>query len=383
MNSSFDHRFPDVDDLKRRARERIPRFAFDYIQGGCNSDTGLERNQQAVRDVQLSQRQLRPATTPTLDCNILGRNYSAPFGVAPVGLQGLMWPNAPEILARAAHKMNIPFVLSTVSSSSLERIAEVSEGSAWFQLYNPTDEFIRRSLFERLEAARYEVLVVTVDVPTFGFRPRDIRNGLAMPPRMTLSNVLQMLSRPRWLAATALAGKPHMKTLLPYMPKRMPSGGLAEFMNRTVMGPVDADALKVIRDRWPGKLVIKGILHEADAEIAAKLGADAIIVSNHGARQCDAGEAPMSPLRRICQRTDDHLEIYMDSGLQSGPDIACALASGAHCAFLGRAFVYGVAALGRRGGEHTINSLKAQLEQVLGQLRISTPSELPSCLVTR
>lgn len=359
----------------------MPRFVFDYLVGGCNRERGVVENRTALADVRLTQRQLRPAVVPSLECTILGHTYSAPFGIAPIGLQGLMWPNAPEILARAAVDHNVPFVLSTVSSSSLERIAEVSDGNAWFQLYNPTDETIRTDLFERLGAARYQVLVVTVDVPTFGFRPRDIRNGLAMPPNLTVQTVWQMAARPRWLLATAVAGKPEMKTLRPYLSKKNVSGSeLAEFMNKTVMGPVDADSLKAIRDRWPGRLVIKGILHEDDAEDAARLGADAIVVSNHGARQCDVGESPLSVLKRLQGRFKDRMEIYMDSGLRSGPDVACALASGAQFTFLGRAFVYGVAALGGRGGIHVINSLKMQLTQVMGQLRCSSPEELSNCL---
>ena len=380
MNTYFDRRYPDVADLRKKAKKRMPGFAFDYLEGGCNQEYGILRNRQALAEIQLKQRQLRPRVTPSLACELLGRPYSAPFGIAPVGLQGLMWPRAPEILARAATDLNIPYMLSTVSSSSLERVAEASEGHAWFQLYNPTDNDIRDDLFRRLEAARYEVLVVTVDVPTFGFRPRDIRNGLSMPPRMTIKNICQMLSKPRWLLETALAGKPQLQTLLPYMPADKPNTGLAAFMDKSLMGPVDADGLKGIRDRWQGKLVIKGLLSTEDAEEAVAIGADAIVVSNHGARQIDVGEATVAPLLRIAKQVGDRTEVYMDSGVRSGPDIACAIASGADCVFLGRAFVYGVGALGKQGGIHTINSLKMQLGQVLAQLRCETPAELAQCL---
>ncbi len=380
MNTYFDRRYPDISDLKKKAKKRIPRFAFDYLEGGCNQEHGIVRNRQALAAVRLKQRQLQPRIIPSLSCEILGRPYSAPFGVAPVGLQGLMWPRTPEILARAATDLNIPFVLSTVSSSSLERVAEVSDGHAWFQLYNPTDDKIRDDLFRRLEAARYEVLVVTVDVPTFGFRPRDIRNGLSIPPRMTIKNLLQMLSKPQWFISTVLAGKPQLQTLLPYMPGNKSGAGLAAFMDKTLMGPVDAEGLKEIRDRWQGKLVVKGLLSTQDAEEAVAIGADAIVVSNHGARQIDVGEAPIQPLLRIADLVAGRIEVYMDSGVRTGPDIACAIACGADCVFLGRAFVYGVGALGERGGIHTINSLKMQLEQVMAQLRCATPSDLANCL---
>ena len=171
----------------------------------------------------------------------------------------------------------------------------MSEGQAWFQLYNPTDSDIRDDLFRRLEAARYEVLVVTVDVPTFGFRPRDIRNGMSMPPRMTIKNIYQMLSKPRWLLETALAGKPQLQTLLPYMSGNKTDTGLAAFMDKSLMGPVDAEGLKGIRDRWQGKLVIKGLLSTEDAEQAVAIGADAIVVSNHGARQMMWARQPLHP----------------------------------------------------------------------------------------
>ena len=383
MNSFFDQRYPTTPDLKEKARKRIPRFAFDYLEGGCNEERGLARNREALAEIRLQQRQLQPIVTPSLACKVLGHSYSAPFGIAPIGLQGIMWPKTPEILARAAADLNIPFVLSMVSSGSLEHIAEISNGAAWFQLYNPADNTIQDDLLRRLKAAAYDILVVTIDVPTFGFRPRDIRNGLSMPPHMTIRNIVQMLSRPQWLAATIAAGKPQMQTLLPYMPKGMMADGLAQFMNQSVMGPVDRDSLMGIRDRWPGKLVVKGILCTEDAEQAAAIGADAIVVSNHGARQMDIGEAPIQPLLRIADKLHNRIEVYMDSGIRSGPDIACALACGADFVFLGRAFVYGVSALGKRGGIHTINSLKTQLAQVMGQLRCASPAELASCLVDK
>ncbi len=383
MNNFFDQRYPATPDLKEKARKRIPRFAFDYLEGGCNEERGLARNREALAAIRLQQRQLQPIVTPALACKVLGHSYSAPFGIAPIGLQGMMWPKAPEILARAAADLNIPFVLSMVSSDSLEHIAEVSNGAAWFQLYNPADNTIQDDLLRRLKAAAYDILVVTIDVPSFGFRPRDIRNGLSMPPHMTIRNIVQMLSRPQWLAATIAAGKPQMQTLLPYMPKGMMADGLAQFMNQSVMGPVDRDSLMGIRDRWPGKLVVKGILCTEDAEQAAAIGADAIVVSNHGARQMDIGEAPIQPLLRIADKLHNRIEIYMDSGIRSGPDIACALACGADFVFLGRTFVYGVSALGKRGGIHTINPLKTQLAQVMGQLRCASPAELASCLVNK
>ncbi len=381
MNDYFNNNFPDIADLKRHAKKRIPKFAFDYLEGGCMEEIGVRRNRADIEAVQLRSELLKPFNDSDLSVNLFGHKYAAPFGIAPVGLQGLMWPQSPEILAKAAAEKNIPYILSTVSSSCLERISEVSEGKAWFQLYNPTDDDIRQDLLKRITAAQYQVLVVTVDVPTFGFRPRDIRNGLAMPPKMTITNILQMLSCPSWLMATALAGKPEMETLKPYMPKDMPTDQLAAFMNKTVMGRVDIDGLKPIRELWKGPLVIKGLINELDVKAAISLGADAVVISNHGARQLDAGESPIEPLQRISKKYGDKIKIFMDSGLRSGTNIAGALASGADFTFLGRPFVYGVGALGNKGGIHTINSLMLQLTQIMNQLGCNSVAELPKHLV--
>jgi L-lactate dehydrogenase (cytochrome) len=381
MNNYFNHKYPDIADLKKKAKQRIPRFAFDYLEGGCMEERSVQRNRDEINAVQLRSTLLKPFSGSDQSVELFGHTYSAPFGIAPVGLQGLMWPKAPEILAKAAAEKNIPYVLSTVSSSSLERIAEVSEGHAWFQLYNPTDESIRKDLLSRIKAAHYPVLVVTVDVPTFGYRPRDIRNGLAMPPKMTLSNIMQMLSRPRWFYETALAGKPEMQTLKPYMPKDMPTDELAAFMNKTVMGRVDIEGLKPIRDMWQGPLVIKGLISEQDVKSAIELGADAVVISNHGGRQLDAGESPVKPLQTIASKYSKDIKIFMDSGLRSGTNIVSALASGADFTFLGRPFVYGVGALGDKGGIHTINALMMQVTQIMNQLGCEKVTDLPSFLV--
>ena len=381
MSNYFNHLYPDVADLKKKAKQRIPRFAFDYLEGGCMQEHGVKRNRDDINNVQLRSELLKPFAGSSQKVELFGHTYAAPFGIAPVGLQGLMWPKAPEILAKAAAEKNIPYVLSTVSSSSLEQIAEVSEGHAWFQLYNPTDEKIRLDLLNRIKAAHYPVLVVTVDVPTFGYRPRDIRNGLAMPPKMTLSNILQMLARPRWLYETALAGKPEMETLKPYMPKNMPTDELAAFMNKTVMGRVDLEGLKPIRDLWQGPLIIKGLINESDVQAAISLGADGVVMSNHGARQLDAGESPVKPLQTVTAKYSKDIKIFMDSGLRSGTNIVSALASGADFTFLGRPFVYGVGALGDKGGIHTINALMMQITQIMNQLGCASVSELPDFLV--
>jgi len=381
MKLNYNTRYPAVEDLRRRAKARIPRFAFDYLDGGCNEDVNLHRNTADIREIELRPYYLSPYAGSDLKTTLFGQEYDAPFGVSPLGLQGLIWPNAPEILARAAFRHNIPFILSTVSTSSIERIGEITGGRAWFQLYNPAKDDIRNDIFDRLEAAGYPVLVILSDVPTFGYRPREIRNRLAMPPKITLRNMLQVLGKPRWALHTLRYGLPRFATMQRYMPPRMNIQQLGRFMLENFSGRLDEDRVAAIRDRWKGKLVIKGVASAADAEKAVRLGLDGIIVSNHGGRQLDAGQSAVKALQTIAPQFGDQITVMMDSGIRSGPDIARVLASGAQFTFLGRSFMYGVAALGDRGGEHAVYILKLQLQQVLEQICCERVEKLPGFLV--
>lgn len=365
---SFDTRYPSIDDLRNRACRKIPRFAFEYLDGGCNEDVNLVRNTREIRDVQLIPRYLSKHTRSEMKTELFGHTYDAPFGIAPVGLQGLMWPKAPEILAKAAHEHNIPFILSTVTTMSIERASELTEGKAWFQLYHPAENRLRDDMIRRAEAAECPVLVLLCDVPTFGFRPRDIRNGLAMPPKMTLSNILQIMGKPEWALRTLMNGQPNFETLKPYMPKGLDLKQLGKFMNDTFSGRLNEEKIAPIRDMWKGKIVLKGVACEEDTEQAIKLGLDGIIVSNHGGRQLDAGQSTIKPLKTIAEKYGDKIKVMMDSGVRSGPDVARTLATGAAFTFLGRTFMYSVAALGSKGGDHAISLLKTQLQQVMEQV---------------
>ena len=377
----YNFNYPSIDDLRKKAAKHIPRFAFEYLDGGCNEDINLHKNTSELRKVELSPYYLSKHSGSSMKTELFGHTYDAPFGIAPVGLQGLMWPNAPEILAKAAFEHNVPFILSTVSTSSIERIAEITEGNAWFQLYHPTENRLRDDIINRAEAASCPVLVILCDVPTFGFRPRDIRNGLAMPPKMSVRNILQILGRPEWALKTLLHGQPNFETLKPYMPKNLDLNQLGKFMNQTFSGRLNEEKIKPIRDRWKGKLVLKGVANESDAEKAIALGLDGIIVSNHGGRQLDAGESTIRPLTRIAKTYGDKITVMMDSGLRSGPDIARTMASGAQFTFLGRSFMYGVAALGNAGGNHTISLLKTELQQVMEQICCEKVSDFPKHLI--
>jgi L-lactate dehydrogenase (cytochrome) len=381
MKLTYNPNYPAIDDLRTRAQQRIPRFAFEYLDGGCNEDVNLHKNIAELRQVELKPYYLPQYGGSDLKTELFGQVYDAPFGIAPVGLQGLMWPNAPEILAKAAMAHNIPFVLSTVTTSGIERIGEITEGRFWFQLYHPADNALRDDILDRAEAAGCKVLVLLSDVPTFGYRPRDLRNGLAMPPKMTLKNILQIMGKPNWAIQTLLYGQPSFATMKKYMPKGLDMKQLGVYMNQTFAGRMNEEKIAPIRDRWKGKIVLKGVASEEDTARAIRLGLDGIIVSNHGGRQLDAGQSSIHALAPIVQKYAGQIKIMLDSGIRSGPDVARALASGAEFAFLGRSFMYGVAALGKTGGEHTISILKTQLKQVMEQICCERVEDFPKHLI--
>jgi len=374
-------KYPSVDDLRLKAKSKMPKFAFEYLDGGCNEDVNLRKNTSDIRTVELVPNYLKDEVKVDLTTSLFGETYDAPFGVAPVGLQGLMWPKSPEILAHAAKKHNLPFVLSTVSTASIEKIGKISEGKAWFQLYYPAKKEVRDDIIQRASNAGYPVLVLLSDVPTFGFRPRDIRNGLAMPPKMSLNNFIQILKRPEWALKTLINGQPQFETLLPYMPKGLNLRQLGKFMDETFDGRLNEEKIKLIRDQWKGKIVLKGVASETDMEKAISLGIDGVIISNHGGRQLDAGQSTLHGLQSLNKKYENQITIMMDSGLRSGTDVARTLASGAKFTFLGRSFMYGVGALGRQGGEHTMELIKTELKQVMDQVGCEKALDLPDFLI--
>lgn len=382
MADAFHPQYPSVEHLRERARQRTPRFVFEYLEGGCNSEINLRRNTEEIREVRLRPWYLRDYPGSDQSTTLFGIQYDAPFGISPIGLQGLIWPRATEVLAAAAHAQNIPFILSTVGTASIETVAEITQGRAWFQLYHPAQEELRDKLLARAADAGLPVLVILADTPTFAYRPKEIKNGLSLPPRMSARNVLQMMLHPTWSFGQLAAGSPEFKTMTPYIPKGLNMKHLGLFMNQTFSGRLNSNKIAAIRERWKGKLVIKGIVSPEDAEKAISLGVDGIIVSNHGGRQLDAGESTIHPLTSLAREFGDRTTLMMDSGLRSGPDIACALASGAKFAFLGRSFMYGVGALGSRGGEHAITMLKRQLQQVMEQVGCAKVADFPNHLIT-
>ena len=281
-----------IADLKSRAKRRIPRFAFDYIEDGCNSGLALKNNRESLDAVFLRPGYLQSYVAPQLKTELFGKEYNAPFGIAPLGLTGLIWPDASAMHARAALKANIPFVLSTLSTISIEDAAKSAEDNFWFQLYPPSDLEIRADLIKRAKDSGCKNLVVTVDVPSASRRIRSIKSGLAVPPKITLKSVFESAMRPSWSIATLSAGLPQFASIMPYIKDTSNIEDIANFVRITLKDVVDGVMLQEIRDAWGGNLIVKGISQVDDAKQAAAIGVDGIIVSNHGGRQLDVFFTP-------------------------------------------------------------------------------------------
>ena len=377
MNEKLLSKAATIADLKGIAKSRIPGFAFDYLIGGCNDDHAVTNNRRQLDQIYLRARNLSNKADVDLTTTVFGRSYASPFGVAPVGLSGVAWPRASEFQASAANKFSIPFILSSVSTTSIETAARLAKENFWFQLYPPKDLDMRAHILKRASDLGCENLVVTIDVPSLSWRPRDIKNGLAVPPRISLKSILQTGMRPHWAMATAKTGMPKFETLEPYIEKNLSLKQTAQNIRHALREVVDEKVLKHIRDNWKGNLIVKGILSVDDARRAVHCGVDGLIVSNHGGRQLDAAQSPIQVLTDIRNELGERAVIMADSGVESGVDIARYLACGAQMVFSGRAFMYGVSALGEAGAAHTIDILNSELIQILEQLRCNKPEELP------
>lgn len=379
--NKFYRKYPSVNYLREKAKNRIPKFAFEYLDGGCNNEQSLFKNTNDIRNIEIKPKYIVDKKNVSIKTKLFGVEYDAPFGIAPIGLQGLIWPRSPEILAKAAFDNNIPFILSTVSTSNIEKISEITEGKSWFQLYHPSDDSITENILKRAEDSGINNLVILADVPTFGYRSKEIINGLSLPPRITMSNLKSMLSKPKWLINTIINGKPSFDTLKPYMTKNLTLKQLGKFMDATFSGRLNKDKISRLRDLWKGNIIIKGLESIEDINISEKIGLNGVIISNHGGRQIDIGESTVNSLKRIKLNYKGKMKIMMDSGIRDGADIARVIACGAEFTFLGRTFMYSVAALGRNGGDHCVSMLKKQLNQIMGQLSCEKVLDLKDHLI--
>ena len=374
-------RAASIEDLRRLARKRLPRAVFDYFDGGAEDETTLRDNRAAFERVHLAPRTLIDVERVDTRTEILGRASNLPLAISPIGAIGFGWPGADVAVARAAAAHGIPYTLSTAATASIERIAREAPGRLWFQAYvvNRPEFFAR--LVERARDADYEALVITVDIPVGGKRERDLRNDFGIPFRFTPRNVLDFATSPSWLLRLLRHGVPRMENLEGFTPAEGLAG--ASSVGRELDPSFDWDRLQKLRDTWPRKLLVKGVVRPDDAERLAAMGCDGIIVSNHGGRQLDGAMATLDALPAIARAVGQRMAVLVDGGVRRGVDILKARALGAQAAMIGRATVYGVAAAGEAGAQRALEILTDELLRAMRLCGARSVGEIRPELIAR
>ena len=363
----------NLEDLRRMAQRKLPKIAFDFIDGGVDDEDCMRRNRDAFRRFQLVPRYLVDVSKRDQSTELLGRRYASPFGISPTGLAGLFHPGCDQLLAAAAKAADIPFLLSSASNASVEEVATIAPDHVWFQIYGTRDDRINTDLVKRARDAGVRTLVVSVDVPVNSNRERNRRNGFSRPFRMTPSIVLEALGHPVWVMRYLRSGGiPMMSNWAPYGPKGASASQVADLYGTLTPAPmVQWKTLERIRDAWSGPLVVKGLLHPEDARQAADLGVDALIVSNHGGRQLDVAPSPLEMLPAIRAAVGDRVELMLDSGVRRGSDIVIAKCLGARFCTFGRPTLFGAAAGGARGIARALQIVRNEIDMVMAQIGCS------------
>lgn len=373
-------RYPAIADLKARARARIPLFVWEYLDSATGTEATLRRNRARLDEVLFRPSILHGEFTPDLTATLFGKTHPLPFGISPVGMSGLIWPDAERLLAAAAARAGLPYALSTVASQTPEFVAPVLGDHGWFQMYPPRDPEIRRDMLKRARDAGFSALILTVDVPVASRRERQTRSGLTQPPKLTPRLLAQVLRRPAWALGTLRHGMPRMRLMDGYAETKTSLSSTAHIGYLLRTSP-DWDYLKALRDAWEGPILVKGVLRPDDAARLQDEGADAIWVSNHAGRQFDAAPATIEVLPAI--RAATSLPVIFDSGVEGGLDILRALALGADFVMLGRAWHYALAALGAGGPAHLADILAKDMAANMGQLGARNFADLKACLLAR
>ena len=371
---------PSSEDLRRKAQKRIPRFAFEYLDSATGRELGAKVNRDALDAIGFLPSVLCGRTKANLQAKLLGKPYDLPFGIAPVGMSGLMWAGAERMLAQAAVAHNIPFSLSSVAVASPEDVALHIGQNGWFQHYPVKSADLRRKMLPRIKAAGFHTLIITVDVPEESRRERQRRANLTVPPKADLRTLTEMAVRPAWCLAQLREGiMPRMRFFDDYVPQR----GRESFTHAgaLIRGIPDWQYLEELRAEWDGHLIVKGVLRPEDAKRMVEIGADCIWVSNHGGRQFEAGPAVIDQLPKIRAAVGKDVPLIYDSGVAWGLDVMRALAKGADFVMVGRAFQYAVAAFGRKGIDHLVHILKADITANMSQLGLENLDQLPSYLL--
>jgi len=376
---SLDQKFPAISDLAARAKQRIPGFVWDYLDSGTGTEATVRRNRNKLDEILFNPAILSGEVELDLSTRFLGRDYALPFGIAPVGMSGLMWPDAERMLARLGRDEGIPYSLSTVAAQTPETVGPHLGPDAWFQLYPPRDPDIRKDLLKRFKDSGFKTLVLTADVPVASRRERQQRGGMSTPPKLSPRILAQIALRPTWAMETMRIGMPRLQTIEKYTGDK---GALSstKHIGYLIRTSPDWEYLKWLRDYWDGPMIVKGVLVAEDAARLKKEGVDAVWVSNHAGRQFDGSPASIEVLPGIRDAVGPDYPIVFDGGIAGGLDIMRALALGANFVMLGRAFHYGLGALGEKGAKHVVHILREDLKSNIGQLGISDISGLASRL---
>ncbi len=351
-----------IDDLRQIARRRVPRAIFEYADCGSYDELTLQRNRADLRALQLRQRVMVDLSSLSVATSVLGETWSLPVGIAPTGLTGLFHRDGEICGARAAQSAGVPFVLSTMSICSIEDVRAATTRPFWFQIYLMRDRSFNEELIARACAAECSALVLTLDLTVQGLRRRDVKNGLSIPPRLTLRNAIDIATKPRW-AVSVLMGK---RRTLGNLERRMKGSGGTKTLSQWIASQFDVSLtwrdVEWVRSRWPGRLILKGVLDAEDARNAVSTGVDAIVVSNHGGRQLDGAPSSIAVLPEVVGAVAGRCEVLFDGGVQSGQDVLKALARGARACFIGKAFLYALAAGGEAGVRRALEIVRSELE---------------------
>jgi L-lactate dehydrogenase (cytochrome) len=382
--TALHRRFPTIGHLRNYARRHVPHFVFEYMDGGAGADVGIAHNWAALDAVELVPRYGVMPALPPIDVELFGRQYAAPIGIAPMGGPALVWPGADAAMARAAQRARVPYTLGTVGGMTIEQAGELAPDVFWFQLYRMArnDHALGLDLVRRADVAGAHVLVLTVDVPVRTTRPREAAVGLGRGPfRPDLPMLLDMIGSPAWLMALLRHGRPKFSNIKSYAGPNASGEDIIRFARHEMGGAFTWDEIARFRDRWRRPLVLKGILHPLDAAKAVAMGIEGIWVSNHGGRQIEALPPAIDVLPAIAAETGSRATLIMDSGIRSGTDVIRAVALGAKTTFAGKAFLWGLGALGEAGPEHVINLLITEARAALGQIGAHSLAEASAVAV--
>jgi L-lactate dehydrogenase (cytochrome) len=355
----------DIQDLRKLARRRVPRMFFEYADAGSWTESTYRANQRDFAGIRLRQRVAGDVAERSVSSEMVGQPVSMPVGLAPVGLTGMQYPDGEIRAARAAQQFGVPFTLSTMSICSIEDVAENTNEPFWFQLYVMRDRDFVGRLIDRAKDAGCSALVLTLDLQILAQRHNDLRNGLSAPPRFTPASLLQLLARPRWCLDMLKTRRHTFRNIVGHVSGVDDIGSLAEWTSRQFDPTLTWRDIDWIRERWGGKLILKGILDPADARIAAKTGADAIVVSNHGGRQLDGVGSSIDALPEIVDAVGSDIEVHFDSGIRSGQDVLKAICLGAKGTYIGRAFIYGLGARGEAGVSQALDIIYRELDTTM------------------